>query len=132
MSQNMTVYYDGLCQLCSREIEHYRKQQGAEKIRFMDITSPQFDPTKEGVDGKKVHKVMHVKKGKKLYTKVDAFIEIWKQLPKYAWAAKYADKTAIRWILDCGYEVFAKVRPYLPRKKQSCEDSPFCELKGNS
>lgn len=132
MSQTVTVYYDGLCRLCSREIEHYRRQKGAENIRFMDITSAQFDAAKEGVDGRKVHQVMHVRKGQNIYTKVDAFIEIWKQLPRYSWAATWARKPVIRWVLDGGYEIFAKVRPYLPRKKQNCEDSPFCELKGNS
>jgi predicted DCC family thiol-disulfide oxidoreductase YuxK len=127
MSEKLTVYFDGLCRLCSIEINHYKKQKGADKILFVDITASDFDAKKQGVDPFLVHKIMHVKRGKKLYTKVDAFIEIWKELPKYNWAVGMAQNILARPILNMGYEVFAVVRPYLPRKKQNCEESPYCE-----
>jgi predicted DCC family thiol-disulfide oxidoreductase YuxK len=109
------------------EINHYKKQQGADKISFIDITAPSFDAKKNGVDPFLVHKIMHVKRGTQLYTKVDAFIEIWKELPKYNWAVGIAKNKLVRPILNVGYEAFAVIRPYLPRKKQSCEESPYCE-----
>ncbi len=122
------VYFDGLCQLCSREIDHYKKQKGSETLEFIDITSPKFNAKIEGLDPFLVHKVMHVKRSDgTLATEVDAFIEIWKHLPKYNWAASLAQKPWVRPVLDIGYIGFAKVRPYLPRKKALCEDSPYCE-----
>jgi predicted DCC family thiol-disulfide oxidoreductase YuxK len=132
MSQNntLTVYYDGLCRLCSTEINHYKKQAGAETFRFVDITDPSFVAATEGVDPVQVHKIMHVRNANgELKTKVDAFIAIWEQLPKYKFAAKAAKSSLVRPVLDLGYIAFATIRPYLPRKTESCEASPYCEVK---
>lgn len=124
------VYYDGLCRLCSKEIDHYRKLKGSEKLEFIDITDPSFDASKEGVDPVRVHKVMHVRRADgSLATEVDAFIEIWRHLPKYQWAYKLAQNFALRSALDLFYVLFATVRPYLPKKKRDCESSPYCEVK---
>lgn len=126
----VTIYFDGLCPLCSREIDHYRKARGAHRLRFVDITSPQFDAASEGVDPHLVHKVMHVKGvDGRFHTGVDAFIHIWKTLPGYRWLAKVVRKKPIHRVAEIGYAGFARVRPYLPRKKrEDCSQSPYCEM----
>lgn len=125
----LTIYFDGLCRLCSAEINHYRKQSGAEKFRFVDITHSQFSAVHEGVDPFAVHKIMHVKnQAGELKTKVDAFIEIWMNLPRYKKWAAVAKFLPLRFLMDAGYELFAAVRPYLPRKKRDCEASPYCDI----
>lgn len=133
MNSSINVYYDGLCLLCSREIEHYMRQNGSESINFIDITSSSFDPEQEGVDPRRVHKVMHVKKSNgEFATEVEAFIEIWQHLPKYQWAARLAQKKSVRLILDAGYIMFAMLRPYLPkRQRQDCSASPYCAINTN-
>lgn len=124
------VYYDGLCLLCSKEIEHYRNQTGSDSIDFIDITDPRFDAKEEGLDPFLVHKVMHVKTPSgELKTEVDAFIAIWQQLPRYHKVAQLAQIKSIRRVLNLGYKGFVIVRPYLPRKSQGCENSPYCETK---
>jgi len=35
----MTVFYDGACPLCSREIAFYRKLRGAEAIEWFDVSA---------------------------------------------------------------------------------------------
>ena len=85
----ITVYYDGLCKVCSKEISHYRKQRGADSIAFVDICSKDFDPRAEGLDPVRIHQVMHVRRQDgSLALKVDAFIEIWSVLPNLEWQAK--------------------------------------------
>lgn len=136
-SAALTIFYDGLCPLCAREIEHYRKKKGSEKLKFMDITDPSFKAQEFGLDPKLVHQVMHVrKKDGTIATKVDAFIAIWQELPAYKLLARVADLRAVRPFLEIGYSGFARVRPYLPRLKtrpnqahESCEQSPYCEKK---
>jgi predicted DCC family thiol-disulfide oxidoreductase YuxK len=124
-----TIYYDGLCHICSREIEHYRRRRGAENLRFIDITAEGFNPVHEGLDPFFIHRVMHLKLEDGLIkTGVDAFIEIWKRLPGYHWLAKAAQIKIFRIILEFGYRAFVQVRPYLPRKKQTCSNSPYCDL----
>jgi predicted DCC family thiol-disulfide oxidoreductase YuxK len=130
-NMGITVYFDGLCPLCSREINHYRHQVGAEQINFCDITDANFNAKQEGVDPFLVHKVMHVKKANgSLSVGVHAFIEIWQTLPKYRWAARAAKNPIIFFFLHIAYQIFAKIRPLLPRKTRECEASPFCEIKG--
>ena len=127
-NSNISIYFDGLYPLCSREIEHYKKQKGSENFRFIDITHPEFNAEKEGLDPVRVHKVMHVKTQEgQLITGLDAFICIWEFLPKYYWISKLANKTIVKSILNIGYQTFAVIRPYLPRKKSGCNQSPFCE-----
>jgi predicted DCC family thiol-disulfide oxidoreductase YuxK len=128
-NSTLSIYYDGLCHLCSREIDHYRKQQGSERLRFVDITHVDFNAAKEGVDPVKVHKVMHVKNNKGIYTGVDSFIEIWRYLPKYKTAAKVAQNPLVKSLLKVGYSIFASVRPLLPKKEADCDQSPYCEIK---
>ena len=32
-----TVYFDGQCPLCTREIQFYRRQRGAENVNWVDV-----------------------------------------------------------------------------------------------
>jgi predicted DCC family thiol-disulfide oxidoreductase YuxK len=130
--EKVTVYYDGLCVLCSREIDHYRKARCANLIDFIDICAPTFDPSASGLDPKAVHRVMHVRRlDGSLATEMDAFIEIWKTLPGYRLLARVASFKFVRFFMNIGYQVFVRIRPYLPRRSAdiyACADSPFCEI----
>jgi predicted DCC family thiol-disulfide oxidoreductase YuxK len=124
------IFYDGLCVLCSREIEHYRNQVGSERFNFIDITHADFDPSKHGVDPYAVHKYMHVKNPDgELHTGVEAFRTIWKELPKYQFLHRWTDNSFAQFFMKLGYSGFVYIRPYLPRKKANCETSPYCEIK---
>lgn len=124
----ITIYYDGLCRLCSAEISHYMKNPFSSRIRFVDITSPLFDASLEGVDPVMVHKVMHVRDVNNVVIQgADAFIEIWKTLPSYNFLGKVVSLPVLIQLFRLFYSVFAFVRPFLPRKKQMCANSPFCD-----
>lgn len=123
----ISVFYDGLCQLCSREIDHYRKMRGAEQIQFVDITASDFNAEALGLDPLEVHRNLHAKDaGGKLYVGVDSFILIWSHLEALKRVACVAKWFPVKKSLDFGYAAFTRVRPLLPRKK--CADSPYCEL----
>ena len=128
------VYYDGLCRVCSREIDHYKSQDGAENIDFIDICAPGFDPLLEGLDPIQVHKEMHVRRSDgSLATRVEAFVVIWETLPKFRFLVGPARQRQIRACLELGYSICAKMRPWLPRKASAaeCQDSPYCEVKSD-
>ena len=122
-----TVYYDGLCRVCSFEINHYRTMRGAETISFVDITSSDFDAAKEQLDPLKIHEEIHAKDSAgRMHLGVDAFILIWSKLPALVWLSRIAKGGTMNSLLRLGYRGFVKIRPYLPRK--SCEDSPYCAV----
>ena len=138
VSQNLVnqpvikVYFDGLCKVCRKEIDHYRKQRGADHIEFIDICHPSFSATDQALDPKQIHRIMHVRRQDgSLATRVDAFIEIWCLLPRYHWLAKLAKKKFVKSALELGYTFFTFLRPYLPRSASAddCQDSPYCEVK---
>ena len=123
-----SVYFDGLCHLCSREIGHYQKMRGASRLLFVDITGPNFDSAREGLDPVAVHRELHVKDANGIvHTGVGAFIVIWSQLDSLRWLVPIASFKPVRLLLNLLYSAFAKARPLLPRK--SCAASPYCEAK---
>lgn len=125
-SQSLKVYFDGLCHLCSREIEHYRKMTGAARIHFVDITDPSFDAAEEGLDPERVHRLLHARDAEgKLHLGVGAFIQIWERIDSLRWLAALSRLAPVRWFLEAVYFLFAKARPWLPRKQ--CASSPYCE-----
>lgn len=128
-ASQISVYYDGLCKVCSFEIEHYKKQKGAESIQFVDITSPRFDAAAEGLDPFLVHKYLHARtETGEIISGVETFRLIWKYLPKYDWAYRLSSYSFLRAGLEAFYQVFVVARPYLPRKKDLCSESPYCEI----
>jgi len=123
----LTVYFDGLCRVCSAEIEHYRRRDREERVRWVDIADPHFSAEAEGVDATRVHRVMHAKDAEgRFHTEVDAFIAIWKVIPGFHWLAGLAGLGVVRPALDLGYQAFVKVRPYLPRKKSATCNNDRC------
>lgn len=49
-NMDLTIYYDGACPLCSREIAFLRRRdRGRGRLRFVDIAAADFDATPLGV-----------------------------------------------------------------------------------
>jgi predicted DCC family thiol-disulfide oxidoreductase YuxK len=121
------LFYDGACHLCYREVKHYHDLDTEKKLNLINIADPSFDPSKYNLDRKSVNKHMHARdQDGTTFVGVDAFIEIWRRIPKYRFLVKPAEKDIIKPILKIGYSVFAEVRPYLP--KRSC-DNGQCNIK---
>src|SRR4051812_39261516 len=85
----LTLYYDGLCHLCSREVAYYRRRAaGDPSVVFLDIAAPGFDPAAHGLDAAAIHREMHVKVGESVLTGVKAFLALWQRVPGFAWMAR--------------------------------------------
>ncbi len=129
-TQAGAIYFDGLCIACSAEINHYRKLPGSENFSFIDIAAHDFQAKEHGIDPFLAHKVMHVRDPKGiLHQGVDAFRAIWNELPRYQFLYRLSENKFVRALLELGYAGFVKIRPYLPRRKSDCSNSPYCELK---
>jgi len=127
----LRMYYDGLCHLCSREIKQYKSSRGSDQIEFVDITRPEFDAKKEGLDPFLVHRFIHVRTAEgQIYTGVEAFLQVWQVLPGYRWLGKLVRNPILFPVSKGLYSLFAKIRPLLPQiKPEDCAESPYCELK---
>ncbi|MBY0229690.1 MAG: DUF393 domain-containing protein [Gemmataceae bacterium] len=117
----LTIFYDGLCPLCAREMAHYRKcAAGDGSVVFRDITAPGFDAAAFGLDPVRVPREMHVKEGDRVHIGVDAFLAIWRRVPGHRWLLHVARLPLADLLMRAGYWVFARLRPWLPRLKPDC------------
>ena len=123
----VTMFYDGLCPLCSREIAHYRKRAPADRVEFVDIAAPGFDAAAFGLDAQQIHRQIHVKVGAEVRVGVDAFIAFWREVPGYRWLASVASTPGVHGVFCLGYWAFAKVRPWLPRRKAALCTTDRCQ-----
>lgn len=120
----LTVYYDGACHLCSREIEHYRKKDPAHRLQLIDISAPGFAAATEGLDPVAVRRELHVRRPDgQLAVGLPAFVAIWEALPGFGGLAQVAQLPLLNPLLRGGYQIFAALRPHLPRRRRAdCAD----------
>ncbi|MGI9363701.1 MAG: thiol-disulfide oxidoreductase DCC family protein [Rhizobiaceae bacterium] len=107
----ITVFYDGKCGLCSKEIKHYRKIAPTGVFNWQDITASSQDLKKEGIALSEGLRLLHAKDSDgHLHIGVDAFILIWRQLKNWRLLATIAALPGIRQVANVGYRLFANWR----------------------
>jgi predicted DCC family thiol-disulfide oxidoreductase YuxK len=112
-----TVYFDGLCPLRRAEIGHYGRQDTENSLRFVDVskttaTLPVFLTQQQAM------KRFHVLAGNgRLVSGATAFVDVWRRLPRWRWAARVASLPEAMTILEFGYRLFLPVRPIVSRRQ---------------
>lgn len=130
MADKLQVFFDGACVVCATEVQHYQKLNRQGQFEFVDISHPAFRVEDYGLDRAEVQMQMHSKDSNgRIYVGVDSFVQIWRRLPNYQWAANLAEKVWVRPVLKVGYHAFTKIRPFLPRRRGSLCTDGTCVLK---
>jgi len=112
----LTMLYDGLCPLCSREVNMLRRKDKRDQLSFVDIASADFDPASFGVTLADAHAAMHVRLPDGSIVKgMEAFRRVYRALGM-GWVLAPTGWPILRPIFDRLYRGFAKVRPRLQRK----------------
>ena len=109
-----TAYYDGACPLCAREIGFYRRQEGADQICWVDISS--IDTIDVAPDLSREHAIARFTVRDvdgSLVSGSRAFTKIWMCLPRFRWLAKVFAVQPFAWLLGQAYRLFLKLRPRL-------------------
>ena len=80
----ITVFFDGKCGLCSREIRHYQKVAPSGRFNWADIASDPKRLAAIGVSQEAALKRLHVQTADgAIHVGVDAFLMIWAALPRW-------------------------------------------------
>ncbi|MEZ7881108.1 MAG: thiol-disulfide oxidoreductase DCC family protein [Rhodospirillales bacterium] len=111
-----TVFFDGKCPLCTREISFYRGQRGAEDINWVDVTKASLDNLPSGLTRKDALARFHVlTTGGELVSGGNAFSSLWLSLPAFQWAGKLFKISFLALLLERAYKIFLPCRPLLQR-----------------
>ena len=115
-SEATTVFFDGQCPLCSREIKFYQRQSGAGAINWVDVTKVNLNNLPSGLTRESALARFHVVTAKgKLVSGGEAFSSLWLSLPAFNWAGRLFSLSFFASFLEVGYRIFLPCRPLLQR-----------------
>lgn len=127
----LTVFYDGSCRVCSREMDHYRRRNPQRRLNFIDITQEDFSPEAFGRTRQQFMAELHVRDASgRFYAGVDAFLALWCAFPAgslYRLFGLFVSMPGLHLAAQFGYALFARNRHLLPKQSAECE-SENCNL----
>ncbi len=117
--QKIKILVDGNCIVCDREVAYYKKLK-PDIFELIDISDPKFSAKDFNLDADAVNKKMHLlMPDGKVLKAIDAFLVIWENLgPEHRYfqrLRKFISFPLIRPFADIGYNIFAFIRPWLPK-----------------
>lgn len=117
----LTVYYDGDCPVCTREVAFYQRRRGARRIRWINLA--QCDERELGTDLSReaAYSRLHARRPDgRLMSGAQAFAALWQALPVFRLAGRVAALPGIAQGLEWGYRGFLKVRRLWRRDASLC------------
>ena len=112
----MKVYFNNSCNICRTEINLYKKQN-IEDIEWVDITDNRTAEIETQKDDKALLRRLHIKNGEKIIGGAEAFLLVWKKIPKYKFLYTFFKTPIIFTLFSLSYEIIAFFL-YLKNKKQ--------------
>lgn len=107
-AKQTTVFYDGGCPLCRREIEHYRRLDEENRCRWADISIDVSELEARGISLATAMARLHVVDAcGDMHTGAYAFAAMWDQLPYYRSLARGLRSLHVLPLLEAAYGYFA-------------------------
>ena len=112
----MKVYFNNSCKICKAEIDLYKKEK-VNEIDWIDITNNDLAEKETSKNDKQLLRRLHVKDGEKVLQGAEAFLLLWKKIPKYKFLYNFFKLPIIFQLFSFTYEIVAFFL-YLKNKKQ--------------
>ena len=112
----MKVYFNNSCKICRFEINLYKKEN-IKDIEWVDITNNSKAEEETAKNYSELLRRFHIKENNKVIEGAEAFLYIWKKIPKYKFLYNFFKLPIIFTIFKYGYEMVAFFL-YLKNKKQ--------------
>ena len=112
----MKVYFNNSCNICRAEINLYKKQN-IEDIDWIDITNNKSAEVDTQKSDKTLLRRLHIIDGEKIVDGAEAFLLIWKKIPRYKFLYIFFKIPIIFTLFSYFYEIIAFFL-YLKNKKQ--------------
>lgn len=112
-----TVFYDGGCPICRREIGLYRARRGAERIDWVDINASDDLQIAPGLSRCDAMARLHVRNTDgRFVSGARAFIALWRRLPAFRPLGLILSMPPLPWIAEQAYRGILWLRPRLIRR----------------
>ena len=112
----MKVYFNNSCKICKAEIDIYKKEK-IQEINWSDITANTLATKETSKNSKELLRRLHVKDDGKVLEGAEAFLVLWKKIPKYKFLYNFFKLPIIFNLFSFVYEIAAFFL-YLKNKKQ--------------
>ena len=112
----MKVYFNNSCNICRAEINLYKKQN-IKDIEWVDVTDNKLAEIETQRNNKALLRRLHIKDGEKIIVGAEAFLLVWKKIPKYRFLYTFFKMPIIFTFFSYFYEIIAFFL-YLKNKKQ--------------
>lgn len=114
MPRMVTVWFDGSCPLCRREIALMRRLDNRHRIDFIDVA----DGATGGcpLDRSALLARFHAQEGQRLLSGAAAFAAMWRAIPLLRPLGEAARFPPLLAVLELAYGGFLKIRPMLQRR----------------
>ena len=112
----MKVYFNNSCKICKAEIDLYKKER-IKEINWIDITSNKLAEKETSRSDKQLLRRLHVVENEKVIEGAEAFLVLWKKIPKYKFLYNFFKLPIIFNLFSIAYEIVAYFL-YLKNKKQ--------------
>ena len=102
----MKVYFNNSCKICKAEIDLYKKEK-IQDIDWIDITDNNLANEETSKNNRELLRRLHVKDGEKVIDGAEAFLVLWKKMPKYKFLYNFFKLPIIFNLFSIGYEIVA-------------------------
>jgi predicted DCC family thiol-disulfide oxidoreductase YuxK len=137
----LTVYYDGACPLCSREIGFLRRRVALGEVAWIDLADSSGERVATDLDRDAALARFHVRLADgRLVSGAAAFAALWQRTRGLRWLGRLAGSRLLGVPLESVYRAFLKVRPSLQRlvsgrvcdSKSGCGTPPSASVSSRS
>lgn len=120
----LTVYFDGACPLCRREIAWYRRRPGGGDIAWVDVSRAPAGALGRDLCKQAALARFHVRAADGgLLSGARAFGELWKHLPGLRMLGRLVRVPMLAPLFEAAYRVFLTLRPGMQRLLGQRRDS---------
>ena len=110
------IDFNNSCKICKAEIDLYKKEK-IQEIDWIDITDNTLATKETSKNDKELLRRLHVKDGEKVLEGAEAFLVLWKKMPKYKFLYNFFKLPIIFTLFSILYEIVAFFL-YIKNKKQ--------------
>ena len=112
---SLSVFYDGTCPLCRREISVYQDLAATASVNFVDISNSAA-PVPVEVSREVLLARFHVQHSDgRIESGARAFLTLWSRLPYWRWVARVGTVPGTTALLELMYRGFLLIRPWMQR-----------------